>query len=38
MAKGDWMIVPEGTPHWVSAINGTIIFMTLHVPRPAASK
>lgn len=34
MAKGDFLIVPEKTPHWVSAINGTIVFMTLHVKRP----
>src|SRR5579872_4919194 len=34
MAKGDFLIVPEKTPHWVSAINGSIVFMTLHVPRP----
>ncbi len=34
LAKGDFLIVPEKTPHWVSAINGSIVFMTLHVPRP----
>jgi len=34
VAKGDFLIVPEKTPHWVSAINGSIVFMTLHVPRP----
>lgn len=34
LAKGDFMIVPENTPHWVSAINGSVVFMTLHVPRP----
>lgn len=33
LAKGDFLIVPENTPHWVSQINGTIVFMTLHVPR-----
>ena len=38
MAKGDWLIVPEGTPHWVSAINGTLVFMTFHVPRPLPAK
>ena len=37
LAKGDFMIVPENTPHWVSAINGSVVFMTLHVPRPAGS-
>jgi mannose-6-phosphate isomerase-like protein (cupin superfamily) len=34
VAKGDFIIVPENTPHWFSAINGTIVLMTLHVPRP----
>lgn len=34
VAKGDFLIVPEKTPHWVSAINGSIVFMTLHVKRP----
>lgn len=34
VAKGDFIIVPENTPHWFSAINGTVTLMTLHVPRP----
>lgn len=33
LSKGDFMIVPENTPHWVSAINGSVVFMTIHVPR-----
>lgn len=32
--KGDFIVVPEGTPHWFSSINGSITLMTLHVPRP----
>jgi mannose-6-phosphate isomerase-like protein (cupin superfamily) len=36
VAKGDFVIVPENTPHWFSAINGTIVLMSLHVPRPSA--
>ena len=35
VAKGDFVIVPENTPHWFSPINGTIVLMSLHVPRPA---
>ena len=35
VAKGDFIIVPEKTPHWFSAINGTIVLMSLHLPRPA---
>jgi mannose-6-phosphate isomerase-like protein (cupin superfamily) len=38
VAKGDFVIVPENTPHWFSAINGTIVLMSLHVPRSEASK
>jgi mannose-6-phosphate isomerase-like protein (cupin superfamily) len=34
VAKGDFIVVPENTPHWFSAINGTVVLMTLHVPRP----
>lgn len=34
VAKGDFIIVPENTPHWFSAINGTVVLMSLHVPRP----
>jgi len=33
VAKGDFVIVPENTPHWFSPINGTVILMSLHVPR-----
>src|SRR5215475_8909486 len=33
IAKGDFMIVPENTPHWFSPINGTLVLMSLHVPR-----
>jgi mannose-6-phosphate isomerase-like protein (cupin superfamily) len=34
VAKGDFIIVPEKTPHWFSKIDGVLIMMTLHVPRP----
>ncbi len=34
VAKGDVIFVPENTPHWYSQINGTLILMSLHVPRP----
>jgi mannose-6-phosphate isomerase-like protein (cupin superfamily) len=37
VAKGDVVIVPENTPHWFSAINGTIVLMSLHVPRTASA-
>jgi mannose-6-phosphate isomerase-like protein (cupin superfamily) len=34
VAKGDFIVVPENTAHWFSAINGTLVVMSLHVPRP----
>jgi mannose-6-phosphate isomerase-like protein (cupin superfamily) len=38
IAKGDFIMVPEGSPHWFSAIDGTIVLMSLHLPRaPKAS-
>lgn len=37
VAKGDFIVVPEGTPHWYSQINGALILMSLHVPRGAAA-
>jgi mannose-6-phosphate isomerase-like protein (cupin superfamily) len=37
VAKGDFFIVPENTPHWFSAINGTVVLMSLHVPRSAGA-
>ena len=33
VAKGDFIMVPEGTPHWFSAIDGTVVLMSLHLPR-----
>ena len=32
-AKGDFIVVPQNTPHWFSVINGELILMSLHVPR-----
>jgi mannose-6-phosphate isomerase-like protein (cupin superfamily) len=34
VAKGDFIMVPEGTPHWFSAIDGTVVLMSLHLPLP----
>ena len=36
IAKGDYIIVPENTAHWFSKIDGTLILMSLHVPRPVS--
>jgi mannose-6-phosphate isomerase-like protein (cupin superfamily) len=34
--KGDFIFVPENTPHQFNAVDGTLVLMTLHVPRPAS--
>jgi mannose-6-phosphate isomerase-like protein (cupin superfamily) len=33
IAKGDFIIVPQGVPHWFSKIDGTLVLVTMHVPR-----
>jgi mannose-6-phosphate isomerase-like protein (cupin superfamily) len=36
LAKGDFVLVPEGTPHWFSKIDGELTMMSLHLPRTAS--
>ena len=36
VAKGDFIMVPDHTPHWFSAIDGTVVLMSLHLPLHAA--
>ena len=38
VAKGDFVMVPEGQPHWFSAIDGTVVLMSLHLPRAPGAK
>jgi mannose-6-phosphate isomerase-like protein (cupin superfamily) len=33
IAKGDWVIVPENTPHWFQVIDGKMSMVSLHLPR-----
>ena len=37
IGKGDFAIVPEGTPHQFKPANGLLVLMTFHVPRPVAA-
>jgi mannose-6-phosphate isomerase-like protein (cupin superfamily) len=37
LAKGDWVMVPEKTPHWFSQIDGTIVLMSIHLPHAPAT-
>ena len=38
IGKGDFVLVPEGVPHWFSAIDGELTLMSLHLPRTPAAK
>ena len=38
LAKGDFVLVPEGTPHWFSKVDGELTMMSLHLPRTPAAK
>jgi mannose-6-phosphate isomerase-like protein (cupin superfamily) len=33
IAAGDFVLVPEKTPHWFTQIDGTLVMMSLHLPR-----
>jgi mannose-6-phosphate isomerase-like protein (cupin superfamily) len=33
ISKGDWVMVPEGVPHQIPAVDGALSVMTLHLPR-----
>ncbi len=37
IAKGDFAIIPEDTPHQFKPANGLLVLMTLHVPRPVGA-
>ena len=38
VSRGDFVIVPENTPHWFSSISSTLVLMSLHIPRSAPTK
>lgn len=33
VGKGDFILVPENTGHWFSTIDGTLVLMSIHLPR-----
>ena len=33
ITKGDWIMVPEGVPHQIPAVDGALTVMSLHLPR-----
>lgn len=38
VAKGDFIMVPEGVAHWFSRIDSTLVLMSLHLPRAPAGR
>jgi mannose-6-phosphate isomerase-like protein (cupin superfamily) len=36
IGKGDFAIIPEGTPHQFKPSSGALVLMTFHVPRPTS--
>jgi len=32
VGKGDFIVVPENTPHWFSPINGVLVLFSMHSP------
>jgi mannose-6-phosphate isomerase-like protein (cupin superfamily) len=37
IAKGDFFLVPENTPHWFTKTDGRLVLMSVHVPRGGAT-
>ena len=35
IAKGDFIMVPEGVPHWFGEIDGALVLMSIHLPHAA---
>jgi mannose-6-phosphate isomerase-like protein (cupin superfamily) len=35
VGKGDFIMVPAGSPHWFSTIDGVLVLMSLHLPVAA---
>jgi mannose-6-phosphate isomerase-like protein (cupin superfamily) len=33
LGKGDFVFVPQGTPHQITEVKGELVLMTMHVPR-----
>lgn len=33
ISNGDFIMVPENTPHWFGEIDGTLVLMSIHLPK-----
>lgn len=39
IAKGDFIMVPDSTPHWFGEIDGALVLMSIHLPKaPSAPR
>jgi quercetin dioxygenase-like cupin family protein len=38
IAKGDFCLIPENTPHGFTETDGTLVIMSVHIPRGGATK
>lgn len=36
IATGDFIMVPENTPHWFGEIDGALVLMSIHLPHDGA--
>jgi mannose-6-phosphate isomerase-like protein (cupin superfamily) len=36
VSKGDYVMVPEGVPHWFGEIDGALVLMSIHLPHAPA--
>lgn len=34
IGKGDFFLVAEGVPHWISHVDQTLVLVSVHLPRP----
>ncbi len=37
VAKGDFVVIPEGVPHYITEANPHVIFIAIEFPRPTAA-
>lgn len=38
VAKGDFIMVPEGVPHWFGEIDGALVLMSVHLPHAPSTR
>lgn len=38
VGKGDFVMVPEGAPHWFGEIDGALVLMSVHLPHAPTAR